>query len=106
MGGVDNLRLLTAELADLRGEMVGEEASLEGRMDKICDLHRESARNLVHYSGLRQHDVRDLQEELTENGLFSLEPCERMCLVLLMLYGEYSTVYKRNAYPRVCWKQL
>ena len=76
MGDVDNLRSLTAELTDLRGEMMGEEASLEGRMAEICDSHRESARNLVHYIALRQHDVRDLQEKLTENGLSSLGRCE------------------------------
>jgi len=40
------------------------------------DSHRESARNLVHYIALRQHDVRDLQEKLTENGLSSLGRCE------------------------------
>src|SRR5271165_1855947 len=76
MGDVDNLRSLIAELIDLRTEMMSEEASLEGRMDEICDLHRESARNLVHYIALRKHDVRDLQEKLTENGLSSLGRCE------------------------------
>jgi len=35
MGDVDNLRSLTAELTDLRREMMREEAPLEGRMDEI-----------------------------------------------------------------------
>jgi pyruvate kinase len=76
MGDADNLRSLTAELTDLRREMMRKEASLEGRMDEICDSHRESARNLVHYIALRQHDVRHLQEKLTEDGLSSLGRCE------------------------------
>src|SRR5271165_2658185 len=76
MGDVDNLRSLIAELIDLRTEMMREEASLEGRMDKICELHRQSARNLVHYIALRRHDIRDIQEKLTENGLSSLGRAE------------------------------
>lgn len=76
MAEIDNWSTLISELTDLRTAMMREEASLEGRMDEICDSHRESARNLVHYIALRQHDVRDLQEKLTENGLSSLGRCE------------------------------
>jgi pyruvate kinase len=42
----------------------------------ICDLHRDSARNLTHYIALRRHDIRDLQEKLTANGLSSLGRAE------------------------------
>ncbi len=75
---MDDLQLksLIAKLTDLRTEMICEEASLEDRMDEICDLHRQSARNLVHYIALRRHDIRDLQEKLTENGLSSLGRAE------------------------------
>jgi pyruvate kinase len=76
MGDVDTLRFLIAELSNLRMEMMREEALLESRMSEICDLHRESARNLVHYIALRRHDIRDLQEKLTENGLSSIGRAE------------------------------
>jgi pyruvate kinase len=76
MGDIDTFRSLIKELTDLRIEMMREETSLESRMDQICDLHRESARNLVHYVALRRHDIRDLQEKLTENGLSSIGRAE------------------------------
>src|SRR5450432_3332079 len=76
MGDVDTFKPLIKELSDLRTEMLREEASLENRMDEICDLHRQSARNLVHYIALRRHDIRDLQEKLTENGLSSIGRAE------------------------------
>lgn len=76
MGDVDTYRSLIKELSDLRMEMMREEASLENRMNEICDLHRESARNLVHYIALRRHDIRHLQEQLTENGLSSIGRAE------------------------------
>jgi pyruvate kinase len=76
MDDVDTFRFLIAELSDLRVEMMREEALLESRMSEICDLHRESARNLVHYIALRRHDIRDLQEKLTENGLSSIGRAE------------------------------
>lgn len=44
----------------------------------------ESARNLVHYVALRQHDLRDLQVELAQLGLSSLgrsESCVRGSLI-------------------------
>ena len=66
------IQSLIDELTELRAEMLSEEQSLEGRIADICEVHRESARNLAHYIALRRHDIRDLQERLTENGLSSL----------------------------------
>ena len=67
---------LTDELTELRREMLDQEAALEDRLHDLCDLHRESARNLIHYIALRRHDIRDLQERLTANGLSSLQRAE------------------------------
>jgi len=67
---------LIAELTELRAEMVRQETALEDRMAEICDQHRDSARNLAHYIALRRHDIRDLQEKLTANGLSSLGRAE------------------------------
>ena len=63
---------LIDELTALRGAMLGEEAALEDRLRDACEEHRESARNLAHYIALRRHDIRDLQERLTAQGLSSL----------------------------------
>src|SRR6516165_3385945 len=63
---------LIDELTALRGAMLTEEAALEDRLRDACEEHRDSARNLAHYIALRRHDVRDLQERLTAEGLSSL----------------------------------
>jgi len=67
---------LMDELSELRAEMLRGETALDERLSDICDVHRESARNLAHYLALRRHDVRDLQERLTANGLSSLGRAE------------------------------
>ena len=76
MNDTHALQSLIDELTGLRAEMLRQEADLEDRMGEICDEHRESARNLVHYIALRRHDIRDLQETLTAHGLSSLGRAE------------------------------
>src|SRR5271166_5164642 len=76
MNDTHALQSLIDELTGLRAEMLRQEAALEDRMGEICELHQASARNLVHYVALRRHDIRDLQEELTANGLSSLGRAE------------------------------
>ena len=92
------LQPLIDELKALRAEMLRQEAALEERKGEICELHRDSARNLVHYIALRRHDIRDLQEKLTVNGLSSLGRAEADVLgavdavlrVLGRLVGEHA----------------
>ena len=67
---------LIDELSTLRAEMLHEEDMLAEQISSVCEAHRESARNLVHYIVLRRHDIRDLQERLTINGLSSLGRAE------------------------------
>jgi len=76
MNDTQSLLSLIDELTELRAGMVREEATLEYRLEEIPDQHRDSARNLVHYLALRRHDIRDLQEKLTANGLSSLGRAE------------------------------
>jgi pyruvate kinase len=76
MNETQSLLSLIEELTERHAEMVRHEAFFEDRMIAICNLHRESARNLAHYIALRRHDIRDLQEELTANGLSSLGRAE------------------------------
>lgn len=65
-----------AELADalskLREEMCA--AERRGGLDslQVDDVHRDGARNLLHYLAFRRHDERSLQEGLARLGLSSL----------------------------------
>ena len=76
MNETQALQSLIGELTEQRTEMVRHEATLADRIGVICDMHRDSARNLAHYIALRRHDIRDLQEKLTANGLSSLGRAE------------------------------
>ena len=76
MNHAQELHSLITELTELRAEMLGQEAALEGQIRDMPKLHRQSARNLAHYIALRQHDVRELQEKLAANGLSSLGRAE------------------------------
>jgi len=67
---------LLEELSELREEMLRQESGVEDRFQEICEIHRESARNLAYYIALRRHDIRDLQERLTAYGLSSLGKAE------------------------------
>ena len=60
-----------ASLADIAGKLLRIErslAELEAAMghalDRVAGDHHESAKNLVHYVALRQHDLRELQLQL------------------------------------------
>jgi pyruvate kinase len=48
------------------------ESAMHASIDAVPEEQRESARNLVHYVALRQHDLRDLQRRLAQLGLSSL----------------------------------
>lgn len=47
---------------------------------RVAPKQRESAQNLVHYIALRQHDLRNLQRHLSQNGLSSLGRSESCVL--------------------------
>jgi pyruvate kinase len=65
MAAAKELRRLERRLTDLETEM-------SVSVEQVPEDHRDSARNLVHYVALRQHDLRDLQEQLAQLGLSSL----------------------------------
>ena len=72
-GDVDSI---VQELIRLRGAILGLESDAGQRLDGIPADRRPSARNLLHYVGLRRHDIRELQERLVLHGLSSLGRCE------------------------------
>jgi pyruvate kinase len=63
---------LIPSLVQLRDDGLRLEEQNAAELSKIEPIHRPSARNLLHYLGLRHHDIRGLQRELHALGLSSL----------------------------------
>jgi hypothetical protein len=63
---------LRAQLQAIHADLLRLEREFEWQLAE-CGLHKESARNLVHYLALRRHDIRQLQEELAALG-----PCHQV----------------------------
>ncbi len=68
---------VATSLRSLRDEALASEAAAADAIAQIDPVHRDGARNLVHYLALRAHDLRELQEKLTASGLSSLGRMER-----------------------------
>ena len=62
----------SSELAQLDRGLVELERHMRSKIERVPEGWRESARNLVHYVALRQHDLRALQLCLAQLGLSSL----------------------------------
>jgi len=63
---------LLQSLEELRAHCLATEESLKEDIGQVASAYQPSARNLAHYLALRQHDVRELQRELSRLGLSSL----------------------------------
>jgi pyruvate kinase len=72
----DDLNQLIGELLRIRSEMLRIEKLSEQKTRQIHEKHKESARNFLHYLGLRQRDIRSLQQTLASRGLSSLGRAE------------------------------
>jgi pyruvate kinase len=69
-GCIDELEWLRTCMCDAAGTA--------GKViEDVHPRHRLSARNLVHYRELRQHDIRDLQRRLARLGISSLSHAEQ-----------------------------
>ncbi|MDV7397288.1 hypothetical protein RZS08_38160, partial [Arthrospira platensis SPKY1] len=55
---------LIPSLKMLRDEALRVEQSFAEELSQIEPAYRASARNLLHYLGVRQHDIRNLQRDL------------------------------------------
>ena len=74
---------VAAELIELRKELLALQGRAEAQLDNIDPAFRDSARNLLHYVALRQHDLRPLQERLARLGLSSLGRAEAQVIPTL-----------------------
>ena len=66
------LERLLPTLIALRDEALAMEQSFHDELARVEPTYRGSALNLLHYLSLRQHDVRNLQLDLSSIGLSSL----------------------------------
>jgi pyruvate kinase len=71
---------LVGELMELRHGALALERSLASELARIPPDQQTSARNLVHYLAVRQHDIRRIQDDLAQLGLSSLGRLERYAL--------------------------
>lgn len=74
---------LVAQIDALHEEAVALEEKFSAAIDLVHPNFRKSARNLLHYLSLRKHDIRSLQESLSELGLSSLGRAEGHVLASL-----------------------
>lgn len=63
---------LIQDVTALREGVLSAEARHKALLDTVLARHVESARNLIHYVEVRSHDLRDLQEHLSDVGMSSL----------------------------------
>jgi len=83
-----SLVTVARELVRLEGKILALEKEMRAAIDRVPADRRESARNLVHYVALRQHDLRDLQEQLSQLGLSSLGRSESCVMGSLLQVSE------------------
>lgn len=76
-GGLDRI---VVQLAALEHGLLELESAMRSAIEAVPATHRESAKNLVHYVALRQHDLRALQAQLAQRGLSSLGRSESCVL--------------------------
>ncbi|MFD2514612.1 pyruvate kinase [Pontibacter locisalis] len=74
---------LIAQLDHLYEEATALEKKFSNAITKVAPEFRKSATNLLHYLALRHHDIRELQEELSQLGLSSLGRAEGHVLASL-----------------------
>jgi hypothetical protein len=72
-----------AQLMSLRDSALEFERAHAAELGKVEPSHRNSARNLLHYLSIRQHDIRELQQDLGALGLSSLGVLEPHALASL-----------------------
>jgi pyruvate kinase len=71
-----SLDALIAQLDSLLAEFVTAEVAHGEVLDAVAEGNRRGAVNLVHYATLRQHDLRELQNDLMDLGVTSLATTE------------------------------
>ncbi len=77
--GMD-LGAIAVALRALEDRLIELQTAMREALERVPADRRASAENLVHYVALRQHDLRELQEQLAQHGLSSLGRAESAVL--------------------------
>ena len=77
------LEALIAQIDTLHEEAMALEQKFATAIEQVHPRFRKSAKNLLHYLSLRKHDIRSLQESLSQMGLSSLGRAEGHVLASL-----------------------
>ncbi|WP_187263077.1 pyruvate kinase [Pontibacter beigongshangensis] len=72
----EKLAKMLQQIDTLHHDAIQLEHKFSSIVEQTHESFRQSARNLLHYLSLRQHDIRELQESLAEMGLSSLGRAE------------------------------
>lgn len=80
---IEEVGSLLEDLKRLRDTVTKDALGHENHLEDIDQDHELSARNLLHYLSLRQHDIRPLQQKLALLGLSSLGRAESCVLPTL-----------------------
>lgn len=97
---------LHAQLCALRDSVLAAEAAAADQIAAVQPEHRESARNLVHYVEIRQHDLRPLQVSLSAYGLSSLGRTESEVLSWLLTVIETVAAMLEGRHRHDIWGAL
>ncbi len=98
------------ELLVIRKELIIADKKYDYKNHQIIETHISSARNLIQYLALRQHDIRNLQLDLTNWGISSLGRVERKVqanvdTVLMIISHLINEEWKPNDYPPICFSE-
>lgn len=101
---IEEVGSLLDDLKRLRDTITKDAAGHENHLDGIDPGYDRSARNLLHYLSLRQHDIRPLQQRLAVLGLSSLGRSESCVLatlnavirVLAAIVGQQTRIAKKE----------
>ncbi|MCX2739567.1 pyruvate kinase [Pontibacter anaerobius] len=80
---------LIKQLDQLHQDAVALEEKFSPAVEAVHPRFRKSAKNLLHYLALRQHDIRELQEQLAHLGLSSLGRAEGHVLASLQAVRQH-----------------
>jgi pyruvate kinase len=83
-----SLAAISRELLRVEGKLRDLEKAMRASIARVRPDRRESAKNLVHYVAMRQDDLRDLQEQLSQRGLSSLGRSESCVMGSLLETSE------------------
>lgn len=104
-----DLEELRLGLMEIRKDILQREKNYQ-KLDKIHPQHHKSARNLLQYLALRQHDIRLIQYQLTDWGLSSLGRAERKVqatidTVLHLIHHLLGKTWDPPEEPPVCFEE-